>query len=193
MLKNLAKYQIAIVVLGSFNPTIVQPLWLSAKKLIRDDEGGNAKISVIHGEVSQFALEWVDFSITHDRFEVSCSAASFFEPLKDLVLGIFTILKETPVTAFGINHIVHFDLGNLKNYTDFGTKLVPLSVWDSVFEEPRLANIEIQDRKSKQKYSGSNSIKIAPSAELNTGPQKYHIMIQTNDHYEEIKDCFILT
>jgi len=41
-------HAISIVFLGDFNPKIIQPFWLVNKKLIREQEGTEAKIEVIH-------------------------------------------------------------------------------------------------------------------------------------------------
>lgn len=190
MFKDPKKYQISIVVLGSFNPTIIQPLWLANKKLIREEENEKAKIAVIHNDLTQFSLGWANFSVTPDRFEVNCSAISYFEPTKDLVLSIFDVLRETPVKSFGINHLLHYDLDNLKSYTDFGSNLALFTNWNKVFNEPRLMEIQIQDGKREDKRRGYYNVTISPSEEFNKGQQnRFFILVNINDHYDDINDC----
>jgi hypothetical protein len=45
----------SVVMVGSFNPTIFQPLWLGAQKLIRAEEAETAKITTIQAELTDFS------------------------------------------------------------------------------------------------------------------------------------------
>jgi hypothetical protein len=66
----------SIVVLGSFNPRIFQPLWLSANNLIRPEEADAAKIEIIHREISIFSTEWFNLQVTDGSFSVECKDPS---------------------------------------------------------------------------------------------------------------------
>jgi len=106
MLNNYLQIHTASVVfVGEFNPVIIQPFWLANKKLIRDQEAQDAKVEIIHNEIVKFEIDWARFEITKDRFEIRTSQEPYFEPMRDLVISIFEILKETPISALVSNNL----------------------------------------------------------------------------------------
>ena len=46
-----------IVIVGSFNPRIFQPFWLAKQNLISDEAAENAKITIIHPDITAFEIE----------------------------------------------------------------------------------------------------------------------------------------
>lgn len=173
---------LTIVLVGDFNPAIVQPFWLANKKLIREQEGKDAKIDVIHNELSQFDISIGSIQVTNDKFIIGTSNEGFYEPVRDLVIGTFKTLSETPIRAIGLNHIFHFSFPTEKQYIEFGNRLVPLSPWQKFFVEPRILDLEIIDRKVKDRDHGYYRIKIQPSSEKLTTP--YGVVFSINDHYD---------
>jgi len=182
MIKDFLQIQtLSLVFLGEFNPVIIQPFWLSSKKLIREQEAQTAKIELIHNELVRYELDWVFVEISKNRFVLKTSKEPYFEPLKDLGLSIFEILKETPIKALGINHIFHYALTNEKTYYEFGNKLAPLSNWNSFLNDPRMLQLEILEEKRKDGLEGYYRVRIQPSDQkLNT---KYGLSININDHF----------
>ena len=75
----------SIVALGSFNPTIFQPAWFTFHKLIREDEGNEAKIEVIHPQATVFSTPWFGLQVTPDRFYLETLDPTKWLPLRDLV------------------------------------------------------------------------------------------------------------
>ena len=49
--ENIEKQELNIVFIGSFNPVIVTPFWLSGKSLIRESDATSAKIKIVHSEI----------------------------------------------------------------------------------------------------------------------------------------------
>src|SRR5271155_3868158 len=87
----------AIVVLGSFNPAIFQPLWFSQANLIRKEEAETATVQVIFPEVASFSADWLAVQVTRERLQVECKDPTKKEPLLDIALGMFRILEHTPI------------------------------------------------------------------------------------------------
>jgi len=180
MLKDLMqKRTLSIVLLGDFNPVIVQPYWLSNKGLIKELEAENVDVKLIHNELVQFEIgDWAYIEINKNRFEIKTSKEPYFCPIKDLVSSIFLILKETPINAFGINHIMDFTLTSTESYYNFGDKLSPLSNWNTFMKDPRIFSLEIIEENRQDLLSGSYRIRVSPS-EIK---QKNSITININDH-----------
>lgn len=176
---KLQVYTLSIALLGEFNPVIIQPYWLAYKKLIRENEGANAKVELIHEELVRFKIgEWALIEATRNRFEFRTSDERHFEPLVDLAISIFSILKETPIKAMGVNHVKHYDLSNAGAYYDFGNRLVPLNNWD-VFNNPKLLEVEILEQPRSDKFDGYYRAKFSPSDLI----QPFGILFSLNDHY----------
>lgn len=170
----------SIVFIGDFNPLILQPYWLFSKNLIREEEARNANVDIMHQEVVKYFLDWVEIEVSKQRSSFSTSKSPYFDPMKDLCTSIYKILKETPITAVGINHKFEINLQNSETYYEFGNILSPLFIWEDTFNDPRLLQLEIYEKERKDGLKGLYRIKITPS-ERNVNNL---ISVRINDHYE---------
>ncbi|MDR1200512.1 MAG: hypothetical protein LBL58_02630 [Tannerellaceae bacterium] len=171
------------VLLGKFNPSIVQPSWLALKNLISTTEAENATIIIIHQDIAQYNIgDWVTIEVTRDHCSLKTSKQNYFAPLQDLVVGIFKYLNETPVRALGINFTYELSLLDAEQYYSFGNKLVPLVSWNSVLNDSRLFNLQIIEEKRDKKDHQKRIVTVSPS------PLEYKISfgisIQVNNHYD---------
>ena len=175
-------YKCSIVVVGSFNPAIIQPFWLAQKKLIREQEAQNAEIDMIHTGIARFKLEWCEFEILNDRFEIKSTQQHMFSAMRDLIISIFNILKETPVQAYGINHVLYYAFPDQKRYYDIGVRLGTLNNWDGILTDPRMFSVEIGEMKRNDGKDGSYRIRVQPS-DIKL-PLGFGIMVAINDHIQ---------
>ncbi|NVN93984.1 MAG: hypothetical protein HXX18_01745 [Bacteroidetes bacterium] len=184
---------LSIVFIGDFNPVIFQPFWLSSKELIREDEAKNAKIDIIHNEIVKYELDWINIEITRNRCVFKTTKEPYFDPLKDLVIGIFKILNETPIKSFGLNHTYELSLQTKEKYYNFGSKLTPLNYWDEELNDPRLMQLEVFEKERSDFKNGSRRIRITPSSDQ-TIP--FGVSININNHYDlksEVKKIDYIT
>jgi hypothetical protein len=180
MLKDYLQVRtLSLVFLGDFNPIIVQPYWLVSKKLIKEQEAKETEVELLHNELVKYDLGWASLEITKKRFELRTSKEPYFEPLKDLIISIFSILSETPINAVGINHIMHFALPDKERFYEFGNKLAPLNIWENMINDPRLLLFEILEQKRKDGRPGFVRIKVQPSDQN----IQYGVSLNINDHY----------
>ena len=61
----------SIVLLGKFNPTIFQPFWFVAQKLIGKQDGESAELGIVHPDIVNFKLRWCNLEVTRERFVVT--------------------------------------------------------------------------------------------------------------------------
>jgi hypothetical protein len=174
-------YTLSIVIIGNFNPSIVQPFWFSSKGLIREQEAQDAKVEVIHPELVKWSLSWMTIEVSRSRFEIRSTQEPYFEPIRDLLLSLVTALKETPISAFGLNHLIYFAIPDEDRYTELGNKLVPLNNWNKIFENPKVFNVDIGEER-KDGLKGSFRVRVQPSDIKLSSP--YGILINSNDHYD---------
>lgn len=179
--ENVEKDELDIVILGSFNPVIITPFWLANKELIRESEAVSANIRIMHNEIVEYDLDWATFNITQKRFHIKCTQVPYFEIARDLIVAIFSILKETPVASFGYNHNKTISLKKQERYYEFGNRLCPLNNWSDFLSEPRLQRIDILDKDSKLKKHGNLLITIHAATDLQVD---FGVVININDHYD---------
>lgn len=185
MLERYLKIEtLSIVFVGDFNPVILQPFWLANKNLIGEIEANKANVDIVHKEVVKYELDWVSLEITKNRCQFKTSKEPYFEPLKDLAVGIFKILKETPISSLGINYIYDLSLIDEKRYYDFGSKLTPLNIWENELNDPRLMSLEIKEESRTDKQKGFRRVRISPT------DQKipFGITVNINNHFDLINE-----
>jgi hypothetical protein len=178
--ENCQVNQLVLVFVGDFNPVVVQPYWLATKGLIRETEGEGANIELIHNDLARFSLDWAEFQITRERFEIRTTQEPYFEAVKDIAIGTFKILAGTPIRSFGINHLRHYLLESTEQYYNLGNTLAPLKNWSDLLEDPRLLSVEIVTEKAKE---GVKRIRIQPS-DFEKLKGKPAFMMNLNDHYQ---------
>ena len=86
-------------------------------------------MKLIPPEVAIMRIEWLQLNVVRDRFQVGTQHAPYFEPLRDLVVGIFSLLRHTPVFALGINREFHFRLDSEAQLHVLGDRLAPKHDW----------------------------------------------------------------
>jgi hypothetical protein len=170
-----------IVLLGNFNPVIFQPLWFAKHGLISDREAERAEIEIIRPELTSFKTGTFTLSVTLDRFQVDTTNASAAEPLRDLVIGTFKILQETPVTQMGINRHQHFKMSSFEDWHTVGHKLAPKKLWNELIDDPGMRSLSIQGiwKSSLSKYV---IFTLQPSGNVQPG-----LYVGMNVHYEKPK------
>jgi hypothetical protein len=169
-----------IVVVGAVNPAILQPAWFGAKGLLRPEEAEAADVEIITRELVSFSAEWLGLTATLDRLQVSTTSAPSHDLLRDLVVGVFQVLPETPLTALGINHNLHFRVETQEAWHAFGHKLAPKEIWNDILDKPGTRSLIIQGVRPDD-YQGSVIVQVEPSVRIQDGVGIY---IGINDHFQ---------
>jgi len=169
---------VSIVAIGSFNPAIFQPLWFSTNGLIRPEEAASATINLITNDVTAFRTEWFAVQVLSESSIFETKDPTKARPLRDLVVGTFTILEHTPVKAFGFNSQKHFRMGSEEEWHAFGDHFAPRESWKAVVSQPGMRVLGILGRRDGCKASAMNII-VQPSAPPHPG-----VLIHVNQHYD---------
>ena len=169
---------VTIVLVGRFNPAIFQPRWLAAHSLIRPEEADNAKIGIIHPDIASFTAGWLRIAVEAEKFIAATQDPAHYPPLRDLVVGVFSILEHTPVTKLGLNQQMHFPADTLDDMHACGDRLAPKQSWVEVVGEPGLRSIEIL---GKLPESGAEHISVTVEPSVRERPGVY---VATNEQYD---------
>ena len=115
--------------------------------------------------------------------------------MKDLVIGIFSLLSHTPVSAIGINTTAHFKINTEENYQRIGNVLAPKNIWNSIFDKSfhlgmetisiRAQHLDDKGKRQADANSDSKLITVQPSALVPIG---VYFMINDHHNLEIIKD-----
>ena len=180
MNKNIDIQNIALVILGNFNPAIIHPSWLISKGLIRESDFDSKDIKVVHPEIANFSLRFAEIRVTKTKFEIRSLNEADSVLIRDLAVGLFSLLGETPIDAMGLNHYLHKTLER-KEIVNFGDWLSPLSRWNSIMENPRLLQIQFTDYNKEE--NPKSTCTIMPSELLPTA-----FKFQLNYHFDNIQN-----
>jgi Cu/Ag efflux protein CusF len=165
------------VFVGNFNPKIFQPSWFAAEGLIGKQDAEEAKVEVIHPDISIFSLEWVKVQVLRERFSVETKQEPYDEALRDIAFGTFTILKHTPLTKMGINMFMHFRVESDAKWHAIGHKLAPKDIWEGVLQKPGMKSLAMEEYPRRDGYNGYIQVKIEPSSQVKPG-----LFFGINDH-----------
>lgn len=172
-------YDHSLVINGSFNPRIFQPLWFASEDLIGKNEAEDADVKIIHPDISDFEIgKGISIRVTREQFIASTSQDGFFEILKDLVIGTFSILSHTPTTALGINQEMHIELSKTTSWKSYNSKVVNAKYWSEAFGEAIMDSITYS-RERKDNKAGYQRIALQPSIKVFNG-----LLFSFNDHFE---------
>lgn len=181
-----------IVLLGRFNPRIFRPDWFARTGLASTAEAEAAQVQIIHAEISQFKMGWVQIQVEPQRFVARTEEAPFIR-LSDLVVRTFReFLMHTPVGRLGINREVHFRVGDQATRNRIGQLLVPREPWGewgklidagSIENHGGMRTLVMEQRNLDDRKIGHIQAKIEPSVKLRLDG----IFMAINDHYETEK------
>ncbi len=183
---------VSIVFVGSLNPQIFQPAWFFAQGLIRQEEQESAKIEVILPALTSFSTDWLSIQVTPEKFIARTAYSRAYEWLRDLALGVFTLLPHTPLRQLGLNRQYHFRIESDDAWHNIGHRLSPKEPWEAILEQPGMKKLTIQGIRPDP-YQGYINVSVEPSVKVRPGAY-----VDINDHYEttnkdDIVDCRELT
>ncbi len=131
----------SIVIIGSFNPQIFHPEWFLKHELIssHDYDRENDKESIfIHHDVAQFELNSnIRIEVFKDRFVARTPNRTDFNTLRDIVLGTFIILGETPVIKMGMNYKCVTGQYSKERWKEFGAAFCHLNKLKKVYDHTK--------------------------------------------------------
>lgn len=175
---NLHQKEASIVLVGSFNPAIFHPEWLSKHGLIPDDDLDMANVEFVNHDLSKFSLAWLSFEVIRNKLVASTIDPSKFEPLRDLIISVFDILDHTPIKNMGMNLNVDYAIEKEEVWHKIGDILAPKEVWKKTLPEGRigLTRISVQTERNDD-LKGLINVTLSPIEMKN-----YGVRVNINNH-----------
>jgi hypothetical protein len=116
--------------------------------------------------------------VTQDRFVAEINDPAHQSPLRDLVVGVFTLLEHTPIIAMGLNRSMHWRMPSEDDWHALGHLLAPKKIWSDLIEQPGMKSLTMEG-KSKRIASTVVRLKIEPSVKVRPG-----VFVESNAHYD---------
>lgn len=173
--------EIAIVLIGDFNPMIFQPAWFALEGLIRRSEAEEADIEIMHHDITSFRLDWVSVDVLAERFSARIRSSAFRVSLRDLIVGTFSTLRHTPTKQLGINLTKRLRFATNAEWHNFGHYLAPKSPWTDLLEQPGMRGIHVQGSRP----DGAPGYVLVSAEPDRPG----FVSLRVNDHFELPKDA----
>jgi hypothetical protein len=171
--------QLTLVLIGSFNPAILQPRWMAGVDLLGPGEAEAAKITVIAADAAIFEIgDWLGIQVTSDRFHAT-GPFSHALKIRDFVVGLFSVLEHTPITQLGINRSMHFRLKDKTTRDMLGEKFAPAEAWPAAFATAKLQSLRKQGKRPNSS-AGSLTVTIEPSGRI----PEVGLFVSSHEHYE---------
>lgn len=170
---------VQLVVVGSFNPGVLQPSWLARHELIRESEADSAELQVISTDICAYSTDWFTFEVLPERLQLRTSLLPYSPALRDLGAGLFAFLESVKVTAVGINHTGHYKFDNEEQWNRFGHELAPKTFWQPFTRDPGTRKITVKSDRPDS-WHGEINYTIEPSLVPTLHPG---VFLNMNDHY----------
>jgi hypothetical protein len=178
-----------LVFVGSFNPAILHPAWFAGQDLLTDNEverveqkaAAEEAVFTVTPDVTVFETDWFILQATSDRLLLGATErrTESFLPLRDLAIGVLTILRHTPVEQMGMNHTRHMGLSEGR-WDAFSKALAPPKSWEGLLSsEPTLATLRVRMPRTTYDAAGFIAVTVEPSLRISDG-----VYVSVNDHVD---------
>lgn len=168
----------SIVLVGVFTPQLFTPTWFRQNNLIGQAEANEANINILFPGASNFATESISFEANPRALQVA-TAMPDTDRLKELMVGLLTILTDAPVSALGINTEIHWRPESDAFRHQFGDALVPKDPWLAAgLILPGTLQVSVQGVRSDN-WQGAVNVTVQPSVRVAGG-----LFAGVNDHFD---------
>lgn len=181
----------AIIAPGKFNPAIFTPDWLQHAGLIGADDADFARANEHFGvirDLSVIETEWFRLQVVQDNLQLF-SKGTLTPAVRDLAVGIFTLLPHTPLTAIGLNYLSHWKIFQATDLHKIGDVYAPKEIWREVLPdmEPGTNDVTIKYEYNKRgdPRTSKDEVKITiqPSVQIPQG-----VYLSMGWHYQEFAE-----
>jgi len=147
---------------GAFNPAIVNPDWLLSKDLIDEADRDHVRSGdrvLVTSVFSGGRYPWIVVEVTRESLHVSSTEATETpERLREFVVGLLSVLPETPVHGLAVSNSWHAAVGP-DRWQTIARTLAPATALDDVAADAELESLE----RRAGRGDGHLSIIVEPS------------------------------
>lgn len=177
---SILSQNISIVVLGTFNPETIDPIWMVKKNIlaIEDLENGcKSSSDTLFFKTSKFEV-----LVTCDRIQVVSFNISDSDIISQFVIKLLMCLKTKELKAVGINSQKIFSLFNDSDMLDFCHHFAPLNALGPISSNSLMLNIEWES--CGEPRTDTSPIKQISLKRVFYGENNRSFCISVNNHHK---------
>lgn len=175
---SLQSESVVAIVIGNFNPRIVEPLWLSNNGLVAQEEAEGAERELVDTEMSRVVLPWAELVVLKDRIQTEGSiGAANVAQIRDLLAGVLLVLPHSPVRVVSLNHRVVVSAESEEQWHGVGHALAPKEIWEGLLDKPGMLDFAMQGVRPDG-LDGAIKVRIQPVFDVQWG-----VFINVNDEF----------
>ncbi|HHL4079883.1 hypothetical protein [Burkholderia sola] len=200
MAATLEIFEAQLVLVGNFAPATFSPHWFHRMELIGEDDVAAAEEEsesqedgvplLVGSQGTQFGTDWFTLHAAPEQLFFR-SRGAVTPALRDLVVGMLTILPESVISAIGINFTAHYRPRTEAETHKFGDTVVPKTIWHDLFpgRHVGLSNLQLaaEDPPKKGERSGERDLErfyVQPSVKIPHG-----LFLAVNFHRKVAEDA----
>lgn len=175
---QLSSESASVVVVGSLNPAIIQPAWLAKYEIVAEAEAKSAQINIINDDISIIQFGSLLVEAQRARLKLETADPGRYVLLPAQMSKVLDLLAHTPLTALGINRVVHYRASSQAAWHGVGDRLTPKEIWRGFLDEPGMRSLTVEGKRATSPAKHVQ-IQVAPSKAVDPG-----VMISFNEHFE---------
>jgi hypothetical protein len=182
----------SIVIIGKFDPSLVQPSILLKNGLINEGDAAGLTYEALMKDLAVLSMPWITLAVEPEKLSASSTAGyPVGEPIRDFVLDLLDIMPVKQYNAIGINRDTHLPLQSNETYDalverlggfgrgELGPMLADIDeASGKTLVNLRMNSLSFQAQRDDGTH-GSVSIRIERSVRIVPG-----VYVQINDHFE---------
>lgn len=173
-----------VILLGTFNPDKLGPLWLHKIGVFGEEEANslNEKYHTENEERS-FSTKFLDVKINKEKFKVGVIDLKSYDILFDFVTVICDKLGSSLDDSFYINLFCHFEATDKNRKEKFLNNSIVMNNWDQILEKPSATLIRAEESFKHKDHQHTRTISIS---RCNRSDLKhpFHISIYNNIQFD---------
>jgi hypothetical protein len=167
-----------VILLGSFNPRIFDPLWFSENQLLPAEEAKRAEVQMIDRDFCRLHFGWAELVVVQGRLQLRATPETVADAqIRDLLVGLLKLLPHTPIEVGSIHHRADLAIAGEEQWHAVGDALAPNPLWEGILDQPRLFDFAMQGSRPDD-LPGAIKVRIQPSRVVEPG-----VFMNVNDEF----------
>lgn len=167
---------INVVLIGVFEPWVLQPKWFAAQDLFTQAEASGTNVQENADDRVAFTTDVFDVIAKRGHLLIGTTRPRSLLRLKEVVSGMLALLQPN-ITRLGINRGTHFRLPSVEAWREIAQRLAPCQDW-GLLPDVTMRKLTVQGSRLDGR-AGSVIVQVEPSVQFGPG-----VYIQVNDQFE---------